>query len=106
MLAQAPLSRWELRKKADIGQGGLNCDIPSQQDENGNTSTEVSTPGSRGFFCQGPRIGFFAFGVIYNSHIYSVLPSPLCTKAAIDDTYVTGRGNATNQVVGWICPQG
>lgn len=74
VLAQALLSRWELRKKADIGQDDLSCDIPSQQDENGNTSTEVSKPGSRDFFCQGPRIGFFAFGVIHNSHIYSVLP--------------------------------
>lgn len=106
MVAQALLLRWERRKKADIGQDGLNCDIPSQQDENRNTSTELSKPGSRDVFCQGPRIGFFAFGVIYNSHIYSVLPSPLCTKAATDDTHVTGHGDATNQVVGWTCPQG
>ena len=39
VLAQALCSQWELREKADVGQDGLNCDIPSQQDENGNAST-------------------------------------------------------------------
>ena len=43
---------------------------------------------------------------MYNSHTCSVLALPLCTKSATDNTYVTGHGNAPDQAVGWVCPEG